>query len=34
MSGAFGPAYGIRREDEDLAAVVEHTWGRVPIWTG
>ena len=25
MSGAFGPAYGIRREDEDLAAVVEHT---------
>jgi pimeloyl-ACP methyl ester carboxylesterase len=25
MSGAFGPAYGIRREDEDLAALVEHT---------
>jgi pimeloyl-ACP methyl ester carboxylesterase len=24
MSGAFGPAYGIRREDEDLAAMVEH----------
>jgi pimeloyl-ACP methyl ester carboxylesterase len=25
MSGAFGPAYGIEREDEDLAALVEHT---------
>jgi pimeloyl-ACP methyl ester carboxylesterase len=25
MSGAFGPAYSIRREDEDLAALVEHT---------
>jgi len=25
MSGPFGPAYGIQREDEDLAAVVEHT---------
>jgi pimeloyl-ACP methyl ester carboxylesterase len=25
MSGAFGPAYGIEREDEDLAAMVEHT---------
>jgi pimeloyl-ACP methyl ester carboxylesterase len=25
MSGAFGPAYGIQREDEDLAALVEHT---------
>jgi pimeloyl-ACP methyl ester carboxylesterase len=25
MSGAFGPAYGIQREDEDLAAMVEHT---------
>jgi pimeloyl-ACP methyl ester carboxylesterase len=24
-SGPFGPAYGIQREDEDLAAVVEHT---------
>ena len=23
MSGAFGPAYGIQREDEDLAAIVE-----------
>ena len=23
MSGAFGPAYSIRREDEDLAALVE-----------
>jgi pimeloyl-ACP methyl ester carboxylesterase len=25
MSGAYGPAYGIQREDEDLAALVEHT---------
>ena len=25
MSGAFGPAYSIRREDEDLAVLVEHT---------
>jgi pimeloyl-ACP methyl ester carboxylesterase len=25
MSGAFGPAYSIQREDEDLAALVEHT---------
>jgi Homeodomain-like domain len=25
MSGAFGPAYGIEREDEDLAASVQHT---------
>jgi len=25
MSGAFGPAYGIQREDEDLAAIVEQT---------
>jgi pimeloyl-ACP methyl ester carboxylesterase len=25
MSGAFGPAYGIQREDEDLAAMVDHT---------
>src|SRR4029453_14128147 len=25
MSGAFGPAYSIWREDEDLAALVEHT---------
>lgn len=25
MSGAFGAAYGIQREDEDLAALVEHT---------
>jgi pimeloyl-ACP methyl ester carboxylesterase len=25
MSGAFGPAYGIQREDEDLAGMVEHT---------
>ena len=25
MSGAFGPAYSIRREDEDLAALVEQT---------
>jgi pimeloyl-ACP methyl ester carboxylesterase len=25
MSGAFGPAYGIQREDEDLAAIVEHS---------
>jgi pimeloyl-ACP methyl ester carboxylesterase len=25
MSGAYGPAYGIEREDEDLAAMVEHT---------
>src|SRR5215207_4851102 len=25
MSGAFGPAYSIQREDEDLAAMVEHT---------
>jgi pimeloyl-ACP methyl ester carboxylesterase len=25
MSGAFGPAYGIQREDEDLAALIEHT---------
>src|SRR5512133_2849643 len=25
MSGAFGSAYGIQREDEDLAAIVEHT---------
>ena len=25
MSGAFGPGYGIQREDEDLAAMVEHT---------
>ena len=25
MSGAFGPDYGIQREDEDLAAIVEHT---------
>jgi pimeloyl-ACP methyl ester carboxylesterase len=25
MSGAFGPAYSIQREDEDLAAIVEHT---------
>ena len=25
MSGPFGPAYGIEREDEDLAAVVEHS---------
>jgi pimeloyl-ACP methyl ester carboxylesterase len=25
MSGAFGPAYGIEREDEDLAAMAEHT---------
>jgi pimeloyl-ACP methyl ester carboxylesterase len=24
MSGAFGPAYGIQRGDEDLAAMVEH----------
>src|SRR5690349_13818278 len=24
MSGGFGPAYDIRREDEDLAAIVEH----------
>jgi pimeloyl-ACP methyl ester carboxylesterase len=24
-SGGFGPAYGIQREDEDLAAIVEHT---------
>jgi pimeloyl-ACP methyl ester carboxylesterase len=23
-SGAFGPSYGIRREDEDLAALVQH----------
>src|SRR5829696_7365504 len=25
MSVGFGPAYGIEREDEDLAALVEHT---------
>jgi pimeloyl-ACP methyl ester carboxylesterase len=25
MSVGFGPAYGIQREDEDLAALVEHT---------
>jgi pimeloyl-ACP methyl ester carboxylesterase len=25
ISGAFGPAYGIQREDEDLAAMVGHT---------
>src|SRR5215217_9196004 len=25
MSGALGPAYGIQREDEDLAAIVEQT---------
>ena len=25
MSGAFGAAYGIQREDEDLAAMVEDT---------
>jgi pimeloyl-ACP methyl ester carboxylesterase len=25
MSGVFGPVYSIRREDEDLAALVEHT---------
>ena len=25
MSGAFGPAYSIQREDEDLAAMVQHT---------
>ena len=25
MSGAFGPAFGIQREDEDLASIVEHT---------
>ena len=25
MSGAYGPAYGIQREDEDLAAMIEHT---------
>jgi len=25
MSGAYGPAYDIQREDEDLAAMVEHT---------
>jgi pimeloyl-ACP methyl ester carboxylesterase len=25
MSGAYGPAYGIEREDEDLAAMVAHT---------
>jgi pimeloyl-ACP methyl ester carboxylesterase len=25
MSGGYGPAYGIQREDEDLAAIVEHT---------
>jgi pimeloyl-ACP methyl ester carboxylesterase len=25
MSGGFGPAYDIQREDEDLAALVEHT---------
>jgi pimeloyl-ACP methyl ester carboxylesterase len=25
MSGAFGPTYGIQREDEDLAAMVHHT---------
>ncbi len=25
MSGGFGAAYGIQREDEDLAAIVEHT---------
>jgi pimeloyl-ACP methyl ester carboxylesterase len=25
MSGAFGSAYSIWREDEDLAAMVEHT---------
>jgi pimeloyl-ACP methyl ester carboxylesterase len=25
MSGAFGPVYSIQREDEDLAAIVEHT---------
>jgi pimeloyl-ACP methyl ester carboxylesterase len=25
MSGGFGPAYGIEREDEDLAALVEHS---------
>jgi pimeloyl-ACP methyl ester carboxylesterase len=25
ISGAFGAAYGIQREDEDLAALVEHT---------
>jgi pimeloyl-ACP methyl ester carboxylesterase len=24
MSGAYGPAYGIEREDADLAAMVEH----------
>jgi hypothetical protein len=25
ISGAFGSAYGVWREDEDLAAMVEHT---------
>jgi pimeloyl-ACP methyl ester carboxylesterase len=25
MSGAFGPSYSIQREDEDLAALVQHT---------
>jgi alpha-beta hydrolase superfamily lysophospholipase len=25
MSGAYGPTYSIKREDEDLAALVEHT---------
>jgi hypothetical protein len=25
MSGAFGSAYGIQREDENLAALLEHT---------
>jgi pimeloyl-ACP methyl ester carboxylesterase len=28
MSGAFGPAYSIRREDEDLAALVEQTGAK------
>jgi pimeloyl-ACP methyl ester carboxylesterase len=28
MSGAFGPSYSIRREDEDLAAMVEHTGAK------
>jgi hypothetical protein len=30
MSGAFGPAYGIQREHEDLAALVEHTSAEWP----
>ena len=29
MSGAFGPAYGIQREDENLAALVEHSGARL-----